>query len=260
VRERVLEHQPVPDLVGERVALRVLARRASRHRLVEDHDPVAEVAAVVVALREVRPAEQAAADVRRVHVERAGVAAVERSLHLALDTGLAGHDGVPVGVHRPRDLGESEPERRIGRLGRGGPGEGVVQDLHLGSDQPFPAGLLGGGVLVVGDHVEDRRDANAPARQRRPVVEHAVGVGLVLRIELRLLRCGAVLHARDRNRVVVAGGEVERGTPGAHAACCLPREHCDADQRRHQAHAKRGALTHETAPFQSLAVGRQGRA
>ena len=102
VVEGVLEHQPVADLVGQGVALGVLAGGAAGHRLVEHDHAVDVVAAVVVALGEVGPAEQAAADVRDVDVEGRGVALVERLLHVALV--LARHDGVPGRVDRPGRL------------------------------------------------------------------------------------------------------------------------------------------------------------
>ena len=127
---------------------------------------------------------------RRVDVQRGGVALVERRLHVAL--ALARGDRVPGLVDDEVGLGEVEPERAVGGGVRGRARVGVVEHLHLRVDHGLHPGVLGRGQGVVGDDVEDGADVHRAVRHPRLVLEDAVGVGLVVGVELGLLR-GAAL-------------------------------------------------------------------
>ena len=86
---------------------------AAGHRLVEHHDAVDVVAAVVVALREVGPAQQPATDVRGVDVEGLAVAGVAAPSSCRARA-LPGHDVVPLRrVSTNVVVGELEAERRV---------------------------------------------------------------------------------------------------------------------------------------------------
>ena len=151
----------------------------------------------------------------------------------------------------------SSSENRNGVSAAPGPvcaGERVVEDVHLGGDHRVPPGLLGVRELVGADHVEDDGDRHAAVRQRGPVLEHAVRVGLVLRIELGLRGRRARLDAGDAGELGARGCAGRRGGgQSAHTTRCLPREHGRRDHRGEHARVKRDALTHGSLPFRSIA-------
>ena len=123
------------DLVGAGVAEVVGGRGAARERGVEKDDAVLEGGGLV-ARREGRPAEEAAARVGDVDVQVVGGAPAQGVLRGRLGGG-AGRHRVPGGVRRP--VGGDEAE------GDAGAGVGRVQDRDLAGDH-LVADVAGGPV------------------------------------------------------------------------------------------------------------------